>query len=272
MLNEYVNPVLHRLKWAYLLALVLLLMLPVLYTIYISFNEHGFGAASYDFTLRWYGKLFQNEEIRVALGWSLLLCVTVIAITVPMGLVAAKFYKRTRYKVPFVMLMLAPLFVPADILAAALLVYFKNLNRFLSGSFGLAWFDLSLTTAVIGQVLWCLPYVFVVVLVTMSRYRIEQAEAARTCGATAWQAFWQVEFPQIRAGILAASAFAFILSFNEYTRTNFLKGGFETFPTYLVSYMLNVGMAPEVYAMAGLVSVLSILVIGSVLVFSLRGS
>ena len=122
----------------------------------------------------------------------------------------------------------------------------------------------------IGQVLWCLPYVFVVILVTMSRYRIQQTEAARTCGASAWQAFWQVEFPQIRPGVLSATAFTVILSFNEYTRTNFLKGGFETFPTYLVSYMLNTGMAPEVYAMAGLTSVLSMLIILSVLVYALR--
>ncbi len=187
-----------------------------------------------------------------------------------MGLLAAKFYKKTRFKVPFVLLMLSPLFVPADIMAAALLVYFKNLNRFFNNQFELNWFDLSLFTALIGQMLWCLPYVFVVILVTMSRYRENQTEAARTCGASGWQAFWHVEFPQIRAGVLSAAAFTLILSFNEYTRTNFLKGGFDTFPTYLVSYMLNTGMTPEVYAMAGLTSVLSIVIIIFVLIYALR--
>jgi ABC-type spermidine/putrescine transport system permease subunit II len=166
--------------------------------------------------------------------------------------------------------MLSPLFVPADIMAAALLVYFKNLNRFLARSYGLEWFDLSLMTAVIGQVLWCLPYVFVVILVTMSRYRETQTEAARSCGASGWQAFRQVEFPQIRAGVFSATAFTLILSFNEYTRTNFLKGGFETFPTYLVSYMLNTGMSPEVYAMAGLTSMVSMVLIALVLIYALR--
>ncbi|MGI9334243.1 MAG: ABC transporter permease [Gammaproteobacteria bacterium] len=268
-MHEYANPLAHRLKWAYLLGLVGCLLLPVFYTIYISFNYHGFGAARYEFTWQWYVQLFDNREIRATLGWSLLLVLAVTTITVPLGVLAAKQYKVTRFKVPYVLLMLSPLFVPADIMASALLVYFKNLNRFFAARFELEWFDLSFATAVVGQVLWCLPYVFVVVLVTMSRYRTHQTEAARTCGATAWQAFWQVEFPQIRAGVLSAAAFTVILSFNEYTRTNFLKGGFDTFPTYLVSYMLNTGMTPEVYAMAGLTSLASMLIVGAVLVYAL---
>ncbi len=271
MQEDFQNPLAYRLKWLYLLTLVLLLLTPVLYTFYISFNYNGFGAARYEFTLQWYVQLFRNEEIRESLTWSLYLALTVIAIVLPMGLLAAKYYKMTRFKVPFVMIMLSPLFVPADVMAAALLVYFKNLNRYVSSVWGGEWFDLSFTTAVIGQTLWCLPYVFVVILVTMSRYRVQQTEAARTCGASAWQAFWQIELPQIRAGVLSAAAFTLILSFNEYTRTNFLKGGFETFPTYLVAYMLNTGMTPEVYAMAGLVSALSIFIIGGVLLYALRG-
>lgn len=269
-MNDYQSPLSYGFKWAYLIGIVLILLLPVFYTLYISFNYHGFGAARYEFTLQWYWQLFGNQEIRHALSWSLLLCLIVTLITVPMGLLAAKFYKQTRFKVPFVLLMLSPLFIPADIMAAALLVYFKNLNTFFYDYYDLELFDLSLYTAVIGQILWCLPYVFVVILVTMSRYRIQQTEAARVCGATGWQAFRDIEFPQIRPGVLSASAFTVILSFNEYTRTNFLKGGFETFPTYLVSYMLNTGMSPEVYAMAGLTTVLSIVLILAVLVYALR--
>ena len=62
-------------------------------------------------------------------------------------------------------------------------------------------FELGFMTAVIGLVIYTLPYVFVIMLITMSRYRDQQTEAARSCGATAWQAFWHVEFPQIRAGV-----------------------------------------------------------------------
>ena len=50
MENEYANVWVHRLKWAYLLLIVVTLMSPVLYIMYISFNEYGFGANRYSFT------------------------------------------------------------------------------------------------------------------------------------------------------------------------------------------------------------------------------
>ena len=121
----------------------------------------------------------------------------------------------------------------------------------------------------IGQIIYTLPYAFVIILITMSRYRPQQTEAARSCGATAWQAFWQVEFPQIRAGVFSACAFVVILSFNEATRTALLKGGFDTFSNVLVSQMLNVGMSEESYAMGGIMSIVSMTVIGAILIFTM---
>jgi spermidine/putrescine transport system permease protein len=131
------------------------------------------------------------------------------------------------------------------------------------------WFELGFTTALIGQITYTMPYAFIVILITMSRYREQQTEAARSCGATAWQAFWQVEFPQIKVGIFSSCAFVTILSFNEATRTALLKGGFDTFSNVLVSQMLNVGMSEESYAMAGTMSIVSMVVIGAILVFTL---
>ena len=276
MMDSYASPWAYRAQWAYLLIIVGALMTPVFYTIYISFNEHGFGAQIYDFTWDWYVVLFRNQQIIDSLSWTAYLGAATILTAVPMGLIAAKYYKRTRHKVVFVTLMLSPLFVPADILGSALLVYFKNLNRafeWLGDSLGVTWFygwfELGFFTALVGLILWTVPYAFVVILITMSRYRVQQTEAARSCGATAWQAFWQIEFPQIRVGVFSASAFVFILSFNEYTRTSLLKGGFDTFTTVLISHMFNTGMSGDSYAMGGLVSVISMAVIGAVLVYTL---
>ena len=266
----------YRAKWAYLLAIVLSLLLPVFYVIYVSFNEHGFAARIYEFTFDWYVVVLSDKILVASLEWTGYLALSAVATAVPMGLLAAKFYKRTRRKVGFVTLMLLPLFVPADIMASSLLVYFKNLRQmfeFLSDTLGVSWFygwfELGFITAWIGQVLYTVPYAFVVILITMSRYRGQQTEAARGCGASAWQAFWQVEFPQIRVGVFSACAFVAILSFNEAPRTALLKGGFDTFSNVLVAQMLNIGMSEESYAMAGTMSLLSIAVIGSILVYTL---
>jgi len=279
MQDDYGSIWAYRAKWAYLLALVVVLLLPVFYVIYVSFNEHGFAARIYEFTFEWYRIVLGDKILVASLEWTGYLALAAVATSVPMGLVAAKFYKRTRHKVSFVTLMLLPLFVPADIMGSSLLVYFKNLNRmfeWLSDKLGIGWFygwfELGFITAWIGQVLYTVPYAFVIILITMSRYRDQQTEAARGCGASAWQAFWQVEFPQIRVGVFSSCAFVAILSFNEAPRTALLKGGFDTFSNVLVAQMLNIGMSEESYAMAGTMSLLSMVVIGSILVYTFARS
>lgn len=276
MVDEYGNAWTYRLKWAYTLLIVTTLMLPVFYVMYISFNENGFGAARYDFTFDWYAVIFSDKLLLNALWWTVKLAVVTTLVVVPFGLLAAKFYQQTPLKVPTVLLLLAPLFVPSDILGSALLVFFKNLSKMfeeLSDSLGnewfYGWFDLGFTSAVIGLIIYTLPYVFIVILITMGRYREQQTEAARACGATAWQAFWHVEFPQIRAGIFSACAFAVILIFNEYTRTSLLKGGFDTFTTVLISQLLNEGMSEQSYAMSSLVSFIAIATIGTIIIFTM---
>jgi len=276
MHDDYGNIWAYRGKWAYLLMVVGMLLLPSFYVIYISFNEYGFGARIYEFTFDWYRVVLGDTMLVASLKWTGYLALGTVGTAVPMALLAAKFYKRTRRKVLFVTLMLSPLFVPADIMASSLLVYFKSLNGFfkwfgegLGVDWFSGWFQLGFTTALIGQVAYTMPYAFIIILITMSRYRDQQTEAARGCGATAWQAFWQVEFPQIKVGIFSSCAFVTILSFNEATRTALLKGGFDTFSNVLVAQMLNIGMSEESYAMAGTMSMVSMAVIGSILIFTL---
>ena len=276
MQDEYGSIWTYRLKWAYLLLIVTALMSPVFYVMYISFNEFGFGANRYVFTLEWYGVIFSDKLMMNALGWTLSLALVTTLLAVPMAVLAAKFYKATRYKVATVFLLLSPLFVAADIMGAALLVYFKHLNNgfrafsdMLGNEWFYGWFELGFLTALIGLIIYTLPYSFIVVLITMGRYRSQQTEAARACGASAWRAFWDIEFPQIRAGVFSACAFTVILCFNEYTRTSLLKGGFDTFTTVLVSQMLNEGMSEQSYAMSSFVSFIAIAVIGGIILYTL---
>ena len=279
MQDEYGSPWLYRAQWAYLLLIVVSLMSPVFYVMYISFNENGFGANSYVFTLDWYRVIFSDTLMLNALGWTLSLAISTTVIVVSMSILAAKFYKSTNYKVATVFLLLSPLFVASDILGSALLVYFKNLNGLFEGlsdwlgnEWFYGWFELGFFSALVGLIVYTIPYAFIVVLITMGRYREQQTEAARACGATAWQAFWHIEFPQIRAGVFSACAFCIILCFNEYTRTSLLKGGFDTFTTVLVSQMLNEGMSEQSYAMSSFVSFIAIAVIGSIIIFTLLQS
>ena len=60
--------------------------------------------------------------------------------------------------------------------------------------------------------------------------------------------------------------FVVILTFNEYTRTSLLKGGFDTFTSVLISQMLNTGRSEESYAMASIVSLVAIIIVSIILI------
>ena len=68
---------------------------------------------------------------------------------------------------------------------------FKTLNHFLSNRGAVRGFDLSLATPWIEQILWTMPYVFAVILVTTPRDHFQQTDAARASekgapGAVPW--------------------------------------------------------------------------------------
>jgi spermidine/putrescine transport system permease protein len=275
-MNDYDNIWLHRAKWAYMLLIVFTLMSPVFYVMYISFNLNGYGAAEYIFTTKYYGMIFSDQLMMQALRWTFTLAVCTTIVTVPFALLAAKLYKAQPKNLLIVFLMMAPLFVAPDILGSALLVFFKSVNgsfKMLGDALGVSfmdrWFQLSFLTAWIGLVIYTIPYAFIVILITMGRYRPEQTEAARACGANGWQAFWDIEFPQIRAGVFSACSFCIILCFNEYTRTSLLKGGFDTFTTVLISQMLNEGMSEQSYAMSSFMSATAIALIGGIIIYTM---
>ncbi|MBT3534302.1 MAG: ABC transporter permease, partial [Rhodospirillaceae bacterium] len=73
MQDEYGNIWSYRAKWGYLLAVVAALMAPVFYVIYISFNEHGFGARIYQFTFEWYRLVLNDTMLVASLEWTLYL-------------------------------------------------------------------------------------------------------------------------------------------------------------------------------------------------------
>ncbi|MCG8359932.1 MAG: ABC transporter permease subunit, partial [Kiloniellales bacterium] len=57
-------------------------------------------------------------------------------------------------------------------------------------------------------------------------------DAAGDLGASPWRRFWDIEFPLILPGVVAAALFGFLLSFNELSRSILLSGRVETLPIF----------------------------------------
>ena len=70
-----------------------------------------------------------------------------------------------------------------------------------------------------------IPYVVITVLAVIKNYDVNLDRAAWTMGATKVKTLWHVTLPLIRAGMIAAFMFAFIISFDELTIALFVTGG-----------------------------------------------
>ena len=73
----------YRAKWTYLLAIVALLLLPVFYVVYVSFNEHGFAARIYEFTFDWYRVVLGDTVLVASLEWTGYLALCAVAVSMP---------------------------------------------------------------------------------------------------------------------------------------------------------------------------------------------
>lgn len=183
------------------------LLLPVLVIIPISFTPERYlslpkGAIS----LRHYESLVTDgrwsksivDSLIVGLGATVLATVLGVAFAVGAWRLGVPLAKRLR------LLLLAPIIVPPIVHAVA---------------FYRAWATLGLLDTYLGLILIHamkgLPFVVLTVAGTLANVDPRLEQAARSLGANARQAMSWVILPQIRAGIVAGAAFAFITSWDE---------------------------------------------------------
>jgi putative spermidine/putrescine transport system permease protein len=82
-----------------------------------------------------------------------------------------------------------------------------------------------------------LPYMTLIMAAVFSRFDPAFEAQARTLGATSWQTFRAVTLPAILPGLLAASLFAFLVSWSQYLLTLAIGGGrVQTLPLLLFSF------------------------------------
>ena len=106
---------------------------------------------------------------------------------------------------------------------------------------------------VLGHVALALPYVIVVVTARLRSFDPHLEEAARSLGATPWQATRRVTLPWIAPGMVAAALFAFAVSFDQFVISYFLAApGVSTLPVEIYT-AIRKGFTPEINAASTIV-------------------
>lgn len=229
------------------------LYLPVFLLIFFSFNESQTGSLPFTgFSLKWYRDLFADflvisafwTSLKVACATSFLATIIGTAAAFPMARLAFRFKNTLR------LIFTLPIMVPGLLTGIALLIFFSS------------WLNigLSLTTVIIGHVVFTTPFVVLVVTARLLDFDYHLEWAAADLGADPVETFRHVTFPLIFPGVLAGALFAFTLSLDEFIITFFTIGPESTLPMYIFS-QVKFGITPKINALATLLFFGSIIIL-----------
>jgi spermidine/putrescine transport system permease protein len=252
----------------WLLAVFFFLYAPLVTLIVFSFNDSKRNIVWRGFTLDYYKKLFNNQDLLIAFANSLTIGFMATVIALVIGALAAvllwryRFVGRAAVEGTFAL----PIVVPEICMGVAMLLFF---TRVVPWPNDLIW-PLSLGSIIIAHVSFCFPFVALVVGARLASFNKEQEEAARDLGANDWQAFRDVLLPHMRPALIAGALLAFTLSLDDFVITFFTSGPDTiTFPVKVYS-MLRFSVTPEVNAASTMLILLTIMLMALMMVIQSR--
>jgi spermidine/putrescine transport system permease protein len=236
----------------YGLAVFLFLYFPLLIVLIFSFSPTKTMVGMQGVTLRWYEELFRDRGLLAALGHTVLIGLSAVAVAVVLGVSGAFFLTRVHFpgKQLFRTLVLLPYILPGIIMGISLLIFIRTFGVKLS------WF-----TVLLGHVSFTVPIVMFQIMARIARMGPNYQAAAMDLGANPAQTFWYVTLPMIRTAIVGAALLAFTVSFDEIVISFFLTGSaWMTLPVYIYG-MLRFGLSPKVYAISTIILLLSLVLV-----------
>ncbi len=253
-------------------------LLPIAYTVYLSFNRAPVSSYWGGFGLRWWSpwrrsSIFHDQDITTAARHSLQVAVVAALVALTVGTTLALGLRHVSRRVAmfvYAVLVLAIAF-PAVALADSLWIFFAiPLRDFPFGEFG--WFGTRAQAA--GLMAIEVPFVALIVGARLAFIPIEQEEMAADLGAAPFAATWRVLIAQLWPAIGAAATVAFTLGMNEVVVMNALRSTDDT--RSLSSIFFTRDPTPKINALAGAVFLVglsaSALVVGALRLVKLNRS
>jgi putrescine transport system permease protein len=245
----------------------LFLYVPIVCMMVLSFNNSRLVTvwdADDSPTLKWYVRLFQNEQILNAAWLSIkiaaLTATGAVIIGTLAGLVLARF-GPFRGRTMLAGMTTAPLVMPEVITGLSLLLLFVSLEQLIGWPEGRG-----ILTITISHITFALAYVTVVVQSRLAGFDDSLEEAAMDLGARPAKVFFRITLPLIAPAIVSGWLLAFTLSWDDLVITQFVAGpGSSTLPMVIFS-KVRLGVSPDVNALATImVLIVALGIVGSAL-------
>jgi len=242
---------------------VVFLYLPLLTLVIFSFNDSKRNIVWRGFTLKYYERALENEQLVEAFANTLVVALIATAVATVLGTALGIGLHRFRFPAKGLYDAWAhlPIMIPEVCMGVALLVFFALIDL-----------PLSLVTVTISHITFCLPFVAVVVRARAATLDPSYEEAAYDLGASRTETLWFVTLPQLVPGIVAGALLAMTVSLDDFVITFFTGGpGSTTFPVQVYS-MIKFSMTPEVNAASTVLIALTVMIIVTALVVMSRGA
>jgi ABC-type spermidine/putrescine transport system permease subunit II len=238
------------------------LILPAFIVVPLSFsNQNYLSFPPPGWSLQWYEAMTRDIAWPQAAVNSFLIGVPTAGLSAVLGTLAALAVVRGRlgWAASASAVVIAPMLLPHVIMAIGLYPVMLDLGL-LRGYLGV----------VIAHTVVATPLVFITVSASLRTYTDALELAAMICGAGPWATFWSVTFPMIRTGVVVGAVLAFATSFDELMLSLFLTGpGTRTLPR-LIWEQMNMFLTPTIAAVATLIFVFSLGLLGAVAMLQTR--
>ena len=257
----------------YIWLLLLLMYLPVLVLIAFSFTEATNVGEWTGFTFNLYPRLFQSEEIMIALGNTVLIAVVSALLATIIGSLGAvgAYYSKKRWKNTIDLATQIPVVNAEIVVAFSLTVMFVFIGNLVNA------YMFSFWTLLIGHMCLSIPFVYISVKPNLQQMDPSLYEAALDLGASPTQALGKVIIPEIMPGVLSGFLLSITLSLDDFIVTAFTRGSgllsgdkkIETLSTLVQAKIKKGPIPPE---MRALTTILFILVVVAVIGISIYRS
>jgi spermidine/putrescine transport system permease protein len=247
------------------IATYLFLYLPILVVVVYAFNESRLVQVWRGFGLEWWGRTWADESITRALTLSLWTATVNAVAAAFLGTAAALGLRNVgrRSRVAFDSVMYTTLIVPEIVIAIASLLFFVTVGL-----------PLGPLAIIITHVVFNTSVVALVCRARLAGMDRSLEEASADLGASKWNTFWGVTFPQLRPAVVAGALLAFTFSFDDVVLSTFVSApGSTTLPLRVFSE-LRFGLTPKanVVATTMLAITLAAIVTAQILIRRERGS
>lgn len=247
------NRILSKLTGTSYLALIyFFLYIPLILLIVNSFNNARYSTLWHGFTFHWYQQLFQDSNLWVAAGHSLLLGILASVIATALGTLAAVSIYRYRFFGRQLLhgLIFIIIITPDIVMGISLLLLFTFV--------GIA---LGFWTLLLAHITFCIPFVVVTVYSRIVDLDKNIFEAAKDLGASEFTLFWRIVLPLLWPAIISSWLLSFTLSFDDVVISYFVSGpGFSILPLEIFS-MARLGVKPELNALCSILFILTLLLV-----------